>query len=51
MPFSKKTHNHHAMLGLYFAWYNWCRKHATLKTTLKRISFKCGVPRVSNYRV
>ncbi len=31
--FSKKTRNHDAMLGLYFAWYNWCRKHATLKTT------------------
>ncbi len=21
------------MLGLYFAWYNFCRKHATIKTT------------------
>jgi hypothetical protein len=21
------------MLGLYFAWYNWCRKHSSLKTT------------------
>ncbi|MFO1043260.1 MAG: DDE-type integrase/transposase/recombinase [Planctomycetaceae bacterium] len=31
--FSKKTRNHDAMLGLYFAWYNWCRKHMTLKTT------------------
>ena len=30
---SKKTRNHDAMLGLYFAWYNWCRKHSTLKTT------------------
>ena len=30
---SKKTRNHDAMLGLYFAWYNWCRKHAILKTT------------------
>ncbi len=30
---SKKTRNHDAVLGLYFAWYNWCRKHATLKTT------------------
>ena len=30
---SKKTRNHDAMLGLYVAWYNWCRKHATLKTT------------------
>ena len=31
--FSKKTRNHDAMLGLYFAWYNWCRKHMTIKTT------------------
>ena len=30
---SKKTRNHDAMLGLYFAWDNWCRKHMTLKTT------------------
>jgi hypothetical protein len=30
---SKKTRNHDAMLGLYFAWYNWCRKHMTVKTT------------------
>lgn len=21
------------MLGMYFAWYNWSRKHATLKST------------------
>lgn len=30
---SKKWENHEAMLGLYFAWYNWCRKHLTIKTT------------------
>ena len=30
---SKKRRNHEAMLGLYFSWYNWCRKHLTLKTT------------------
>lgn len=30
---SKKVRNHDAMLGLYFAWYNWCRKHSTIKTT------------------
>lgn len=30
---SKKNRNHDAMLGLYFAWYNWCRKHLTIKTT------------------
>ena len=21
------------MIGLYFAWYNWCRHHLTIKTT------------------
>ena len=31
--FSKKNRNHDAMLGLYFAWYNWCRQHMTIKTT------------------
>lgn len=30
---SKKWANHEAMLGLQFAWYNWCRKHMTIKTT------------------
>jgi transposase-like protein len=30
---SKKTRNHDAMLGLYFAWYNFCRRHMTIKTT------------------
>lgn len=30
---SKKTRNHDAMLGLYFAWYNWCRRHSTIKST------------------
>ena len=30
---SKKQRNHDAMLGLYFAWYNWVRKHLSLKTT------------------
>lgn len=30
---SKKNRNHDAMLGLYFAWYNWVRKHQTIKTT------------------
>ena len=30
---SKSIRNHDAMLGLYFCWYNWCRKHATIKTT------------------
>ena len=30
---SKKMENHDAMLGLYFAWYNWCRHHTSVKTT------------------
>jgi hypothetical protein len=30
---SKKWANHEAMLGLFFAWYNYCRKHSTIKTT------------------
>lgn len=30
---SKKWENHEAMLALYFAWYNFCRKHSTLKKT------------------
>lgn len=31
--FSKKRANLHAMLALYFAWYNFCRIHKTLRTT------------------
>jgi hypothetical protein len=31
--FSRKLANHRAALGLYFAFYNWCRKHKTIKTT------------------
>jgi hypothetical protein len=31
--FSRKIENHEAALGLYFAHYNWCRKHKTIKTT------------------
>lgn len=31
--FSKKWENHEAMFALYAAWYNYCRKHMTLKTT------------------
>jgi IS1 family transposase len=30
---SKKWENHEAMLSLYFAWFNFVRKHQTLKTT------------------
>lgn len=30
---SKKWENHEAMLGLYFCWYNFCRRHMTIKTT------------------
>ena len=28
---SRKWANHRAALGLFFAHYNWCRKHETLK--------------------
>lgn len=31
--FSKKLENHRAALALYFAWYNFCRFHKTLRTT------------------
>ena len=31
--FSKKWENHEAALGRYFAHYNFCRKHRTIKTT------------------
>ena len=31
--FSKKWENHEAMFALFAAWYNFCRKHQTLKTT------------------
>jgi IS1 family transposase len=31
--FSKRFKNHCHALALYFVWYNWIRKHATLKTT------------------
>lgn len=31
--FSKKWENHEAALALYFAYYNFCWKHSTLKTT------------------
>ena len=31
--FSKKWENHEAHLALYFLYYNFCRVHATLKTT------------------
>jgi hypothetical protein len=30
---SKKSRIRDAMLGLYFAWYNFCRNHMTIKTT------------------
>jgi hypothetical protein len=33
MRHSKKTRNHNAMLGMYFAWCNWCQKNSTIKTT------------------
>lgn len=31
--FSRKLGNHEAALGLYFAHYNFCQRHGTLKTT------------------
>jgi len=31
--FSKKVENHRAAIALHFAWYNFCRKHQTIKTT------------------
>ena len=31
--FSKRWNNHEAMLGLYFAHYNFCRVHGSLGTT------------------
>jgi IS1 family transposase len=31
--FSKKLENHEAALGLYFAHYNWVKRHGTIKTT------------------
>ncbi len=30
---SKKWENHEAALGLFFAYYNFCRVHSTIKTT------------------
>jgi len=30
--FSKKVENHEHMIGLYYAFYNFCRVHQTLKT-------------------
>lgn len=31
--FSKKWENHEAALGLFFAFYNFCRVHSTIKET------------------
>jgi hypothetical protein len=31
--FSKKWENLKAMLALYFAWYNFCRVHSTIRVT------------------
>jgi IS1 family transposase len=36
--FSKKWENHEAALGLFFAYYNFCRPHMTLN---ERFSYKC----------
>jgi IS1 family transposase/transposase-like protein len=31
--FSKSAEHHEAMQGIFFVWYNWCRKHETIKQT------------------
>lgn len=31
--FSKRCEKHEAALALYFLWYNFCRRHITIKTT------------------
>jgi len=31
--FSKRWENHEAALALYFLWYNFCRRHITIKIT------------------
>src|SRR4029077_14127518 len=31
--FSKKLENHRAAVALYFAWYNFCRMHRTIRVT------------------
>jgi transposase-like protein/IS1 family transposase len=31
--FSKKWANHHAMMSLYFCWYNFCRVHSSIRCT------------------
>jgi hypothetical protein len=38
--FSKKWENHEAALGLFFAYYNFCRWHSTIKQTP---AMKCGL--------
>lgn len=43
--FWKKLANHHAMVALFMMYYDFCRKHATLKTTVASSSRRDG-PRV-----
>jgi IS1 family transposase/transposase-like protein len=42
--FSKKLENHVAMFALYAAWFNFCRKHQTLKTTPAVAAGKASEP-------
>jgi hypothetical protein len=42
--FSKKWENHVAMFALYAAWYNYCRRHQTLKTTPAVAAGKASEP-------
>ena len=42
--FSKKWENHVHMFALYAAWYNYCRKHQTLKTTPAVAAGKASEP-------
>lgn len=48
---SKKRANHEAMLALYFAWYNFCRNHTTLKQTpgARRTSWSIIIGRLKNH--
>lgn len=42
--FSKKWENHQAMFALFAAYYNFCRRHQTLKTTLAVAAGLAAVP-------
>lgn len=44
LGFSKKWANHCHTLAVYFVWYNWCRKHKTLKMTPAMAAGLAGEP-------